>query len=83
MTSLMDIEVRALREMGKRIQEDITREHQAFATGGWINQADVGASGMQAVRLQAKIAGLEAAMIHLHETNKLLTGKIEKKDRAA
>ena len=70
--------------LAKRIQEDITREHIAFASGGWINQGDVGASGMQAVRIQAKIAGLEASLVHLRETNKLLTGKIDsKKDRAA
>lgn len=73
----LDLDVRALREMAKRLHEDIAQEHEAFAQGGWVNQQDVGASGMQAVRIQAKIAGLRAALKHAEETNKLLTGKVE------
>lgn len=69
--------------MGQRIVADIEREKDIFGAGGWIKQDDIGATGMQAVAIQCKIAGLSKALVHLQETNKLLTGKIEKKDRAA
>lgn len=80
MIQLAEIDVRALREMAKRIHEDIANTYDAFGKGGWINRADVATTGMGAVLLQAKIAGLNDALKHIEETDKALTGRAPKRE---
>lgn len=80
MIEIDSLDVRFGREMAKRLTEDIQQSYEAFGQGGWINRADVTATGMAAVLIQAKIAGLKDAMKHLHETEKALTGRAPKKE---
>jgi len=77
---IAEIDVRFGREMAKRIGEDIAKAYADFGMGHWINRADVGATGMAAVLIQAKIAGLNAALKHIEETDKALTGRAPKKE---
>lgn len=75
MIDIPQLDLRALREMATRIQQDIAKLHEDFGLGTWINRADVGATGMAAVLIQSKIAGLAAALKHIEETDKALTGR--------
>ena len=83
MIDIGDLNIRAMAEMAKRINEDIARAFGSFGQGGWINHGDVGATGMAAVLLQAKIAGLETALTHIRETEELLLGRGQKREKRA
>lgn len=83
MIDISDLNARALVEMAKRIQDDIAAKLAHFGAGGWINQTDVGATGMQAVKIQAEVQGLSNALKHIQEVDRLLTGKIKPKEKAA
>lgn len=74
---------RFVAEITARITDDIEQHYANFGQGGWINAADAGATGMQAVLLHAKIAGLKLALKHVAQTHDALTGKAEKKKDAA
>ncbi len=80
MIDIPELDIRASREIAKRITEDIQRAYEDFGLGKWINRLDAGATGMAAVLIQAKIAGLSDALKHIQETDRDLTGRAPKKE---
>lgn len=75
------LDIRAFRALASRINEDIATESRNFGAGGWIIRDDVAATGMAAVLIQAKIAGMQTCLKHMDQVHKSMTGPIEKKDR--
>ncbi len=74
---------RFVEEATSRIVEDIQDTYNNFGKGSWIKRDDAAATGMAAVLLQAKIDGLQIALLHLKQTHDAMTGKAEKRKDAA
>ncbi len=83
MIELPELDIRAMREVTKRIEADIASALREFAHGSWVKDNDVAATGAAALAIQRRIKGLEAALLHIAETDKALTGRAPKKENRA
>jgi hypothetical protein len=81
MIEIAELDIRGLRDVARRMYEDIQKSYSEFGHGAWIQRTDVAATGMAAVMLQARIAGLERALSHIEEADKIMTGRVKKESR--